>query len=57
MGKGGRCVRLSNLPPLSADCMEILGALFSWNPEAQYRDCFTNIYEMDLCIEMNRDMA
>jgi len=53
MGKGGRCVRLSNLLPLCADCIEILGAIVSWNSEAQYSDCFTNISEMDLCVVMN----
>jgi hypothetical protein len=31
-GKGGRCVGLRTLPPLHADCLELLGALTSWNP-------------------------
>jgi hypothetical protein len=30
-GKGGRCVRLTTLPPSCADCLEILGASTSWN--------------------------
>jgi len=32
--KGGRCVRLTTLPPLCANCLEILGALNSWSPKS-----------------------
>ena len=44
MGKDGRCVQLTTLPPLCADCHEI------WKPQTPatlkacpglYRDCFT----------------
>ena len=48
MGKGGRCVGLTTLPPSCADCLEI------WKPQPPgtlracpglYRDCFTfNIF-------------
>jgi hypothetical protein len=31
--KDGRCVGLTTLPPLCADCIQILGALTSWNPK------------------------
>jgi len=30
--KGGRCVRVTTSPPLSAECHENLGAYTSWNP-------------------------
>ena len=32
-GKSGRCVGLTTIPPSSADCLEILGALTSWSPK------------------------
>jgi hypothetical protein len=31
--KGSRCVGLTTLPPSCADCLEILGASTSWNPQ------------------------
>ena len=31
-GKGGRCVRLTTLPALCADCLEILGISTSCSP-------------------------
>ena len=31
-GKGGRCVGLTTLTPSCAECLEVLGALTSWNP-------------------------
>jgi len=33
-GKGGRCVRLTTLPPSCADCLEIWKPQTSWNPRA-----------------------
>jgi hypothetical protein len=46
-GKGGRCVGLTNLPHLCADCLEILGALTSWSPYGPVEACnsieFTNV--------------
>jgi hypothetical protein len=42
-GKSGRCVRLTTLPPSCADCLEILGASTSWNPQGLSRDSFTFI--------------
>jgi hypothetical protein len=33
-GKGSQCVGLTTLPPSCADCLEILGASKSWNPQA-----------------------
>jgi hypothetical protein len=35
--KGGQCVRLKTLPPLCADCLEILGALTSWSSKGPSR--------------------
>ena len=32
-GKGGRCVGLTTLSPLCADCLEILGASTSYSPQ------------------------
>jgi len=32
--KGGRCVRLTTLPPACANCPEILGASNSWSPKS-----------------------
>jgi hypothetical protein len=40
-GKGGRCVELTTLPPSCADCLDILGASNSCNPQGLSRDCFT----------------
>jgi hypothetical protein len=31
--KGGRCVRLTTLPPSYANCLEVLGTSTSWNPQ------------------------
>ena len=42
-GKGGRCVRLRALPPLRADCLEILGASVSRIPVGLYRDSLTSL--------------
>jgi len=51
-GKGGRCVRLTTLPPSCADCLEI------WQPQAvstlrvcpdPYRDCFTFYHTSATC--------
>jgi len=46
-GKGGRCVGLTTLPSSCADCLEILGALFSWSPYGPIQACdwidFANI--------------
>ena len=36
-GKGGRCVRLTNLLPSCTDCPEILGASTSWSPKGLSR--------------------
>jgi hypothetical protein len=36
-GKGGRCVGLTTLPPPCAECVEILGAWTSWNPQGLSR--------------------
>jgi len=30
---GGRCIGLTTLPPSCVDCLEILGASISWNPQ------------------------
>jgi hypothetical protein len=36
-GKGSRCVRQINLPPPSAECLEILGASTTWSPKGLSR--------------------
>ena len=36
-GKGGRSLGLTSLSPSYADCLEILGALTSWDPRVLYR--------------------
>jgi hypothetical protein len=36
-GKGGRCVGLTTLPPSCANCLDILGASNSWNPQGLSR--------------------
>ena len=40
-GKGGQCLGLTTLPPLCADCLDILGALYFWSPKGLYRDFLT----------------
>ena len=35
--KGGRCERLTTLPPSCVDCLEIWGASTSWNPQGLSR--------------------
>ena len=45
-GKGGWCVGLRTLSPSYDNCLEILGASSSWNPQGLYMDCFT--YYLDL---------
>jgi hypothetical protein len=39
--KCSRCIGLTTLPPSCANCLEILGASTSWNPQGLYRDCFS----------------
>ena len=44
VGKGGRCVGLTTLPPSCAVCLEMLKSEPPWNLRARpglYRDCFT----------------
>jgi hypothetical protein len=36
-GEGGRCVRVTTLPPHSAESREDPGALTSWNPKSHFR--------------------
>jgi hypothetical protein len=43
-GKGDRCVGLTTLPPSCADCLEILGALTSWNPKGLFRPVAGKLY-------------
>ena len=35
--EGSRCVGLTTLPPLCADCLKILGASTSWSPRGLSR--------------------
>jgi len=44
LGKGGRCVALTTLPPSYVDCLEILGTSTSWNTQGLSRDLFTLIF-------------
>jgi hypothetical protein len=43
-GKGGRCVRLTNLPPPCADCLKNLWASASWNPQGLSRPVMGLLY-------------
>jgi hypothetical protein len=36
-GEGGRCIGLTTLPLSRADCLEILGASNSWDPQGLSR--------------------
>jgi hypothetical protein len=36
-GEEGRCIGLTTLPPLCADCLEIVGASNSWSPKSLSR--------------------
>ena len=42
-GKGGRCVRLTNLPLYCADCHEIWEPVPPWNPHGLSSDCFISL--------------
>jgi len=35
-GKGGWCIGLTTLPPLYADCLEILGPSTSWSRKVKF---------------------
>jgi len=35
--EGGQCIRLTNIQPTCADCIEILEALTSWSPKGLSR--------------------
>jgi hypothetical protein len=48
-GKGGRCVRLTTLPPSCADCQESLGASTSWSPKDLWRPVMWWLY-LYLCL-------
>jgi hypothetical protein len=51
MSKDGRRVRLTTLPPLCADYLEILGASTSWKPQGLYRDSSTfAFYRLCICV-------
>jgi hypothetical protein len=43
-GIGSRCVRLTTLPPLCADCLEIWGVSASWNPQGLSRPVMRMLY-------------
>jgi hypothetical protein len=43
-GKGGRCVGLTTLPHSYADCLDILGASISWNPQGLSRPVMGLLY-------------
>jgi hypothetical protein len=42
--KDGRCVGLTTLPPSCADCLEILEASTSWNPQGFFRPVMGLLY-------------
>ena len=46
--KGGRCVRLTTLPPSYADCLEILGASTFWSPKNLSRPVQGLLYLLQL---------
>jgi hypothetical protein len=43
-GEGGRCVRVTNLPPSCAESREDPAALTSWNPKGHSRLVVENLY-------------
>jgi hypothetical protein len=43
-GEGGRYVRLTTLPPSRAECLEILRASTSWNPQGLSRTVMGLLY-------------
>jgi len=43
-GKGGRCVKLTNLSPSCADCLEIWEPQTSWNPVSLSRPVMELVY-------------
>jgi len=55
-GKGSWCIGLTTLPPSCADCLEILGASASWNPQGLSRPVmgllFTTIDKENLALSM-----
>jgi hypothetical protein len=59
-GKDGRCVRLTTLPPSCADCLKILGASTSWNPQGLSRPVMglvffnTGIWHFKKCLQGRR---
>jgi hypothetical protein len=50
-GKGDRCVGLITSPPSIAECLEILGASFSWRPKSLSRPVqrLLYVYSVELC--------
>jgi hypothetical protein len=50
--EGGRCIGLTNLPPLGADFLEgweLQPATKLWVCPGLYRDCFTFTFTFDVC--------
>jgi hypothetical protein len=58
-GKDGQCLGLKTLPPSCADCLEILGASTSWNPQGLSRSLqgFIYVYTHSPGLQINMKMA
>jgi hypothetical protein len=54
-GKGGRYVGLTTLPPSCADCLKILGASTSWNPQVLSRHVMGLLYLYLYLLDYNTD--
>ena len=49
VGEGGRCVGLTTLTHSFSDCLEILGASSSWNPQGLSRPVMGLLYLVLIC--------
>jgi hypothetical protein len=56
-GKGGRCLRLTNLLPSCADCLEILGASTSWTPVGLFKPVQAKFFTQrtEICVSPRAD--
>jgi len=66
--KGGRCIRLSTLPPSFNECLEILAVSTSWNPKDLARPvqryfnryipyvCSLTVLSMVMATELNAEI-
>jgi hypothetical protein len=53
VGKGGRCVQLTNLPPLCADCFKNVGASTSWKTQSLSRAVVELVCPYRCCLRIS----